>query len=82
MLQPDLPQAFTLCAEGHQPCDCFAALAGQTSSSIVQHGRTVSPASERAQGRVSARIRVEVDDLGGHQDRGLLGGWKTGEKKG
>lgn len=32
--------------------------------------------------RVSARVRVKVDNLGGHQDRGLFGGLKTGEKKG
>lgn len=72
-LVPDLPQVSSLCVQGHQPCDYFVALAGQTPS-VVQHESNLNLAGERPQARVSVRDRVKVDDLGGHQDRGVSGG--------
>lgn len=54
--------------------------------SVVQHESNLSLTGERPQARMSARVRVKVDTLGGRRDGGVSGGkglrlgLKTGEK--
>lgn len=56
-------------------------------SSVVQHESNLSLTGERPQARMSSRVRVKVDTLGGRWDGGVSGGkalrlgLKTGEKR-